>query len=931
MNRSGVCKGMRCWHVWIIGLVVGCVSAGAQNEARFLKNIRQLTFEGKRSGEGYFSSDGKALIFQSERDPDNPFYQIYIMDLESGDTHRVSPGVGKTTCGFFRPAADEVLFASTHHDPQALAKQKAEFEFRASGKQRRYAWDYDDQMDIFSCRRDGSELKRLTDAPGYDAEGAYSRGGQKIVFCSVRDGVGDPRFATDPSFFGEIYIMNADGSDQRRLTSTPGYDGGPFFYSQDRIVWRRFDEKGLTADVYTMKMDGTDVRRVTDFGAMSWAPFAAPPNNFIFTANKLGFSNFELYLTDEQGAKEPVRVTYSEGFDGLASFDPVGLRLCWTSSRAPDGKSQLFLADWNPVAAIEAVRDASRKQGYFAPEITRADLERQVAFLASDELEGRMTGSKGARRAAEYLAEYFRGIGITPILQKFEFTAGVKVLTNQNQLAVTASSFDVEEDFRPLSFTENKTAEGEVVFAGYGLKVPNGYNSYAALDVSNKIVLALRYVPEDVEPKRRQELNRYAGLRYKAMIAREHGAKAILFATGPNSPKPGELVGMSFDSSQAGSGIVAASISSNVALAILPDLKTAQTALDKEDPHTPGGFPLPKVRVKISTAVEHVRQEDHNVLGYLPPPGQSASAEYVIVGGHYDHLGFGESGAMLRAGEENQIHNGADDNASGIAAIMELAGSLAKSRDAQRGVLFAFWSGEEIGLIGSSYFTEHPTLPLSNAVAYLNFDMVGRLNENKLLLQGVGSSTAWRRLIEKRNVAAGFNAILQDDPYLPTDTTPFYSKGVPVLSFFTGSHDDYHRPTDDAGKLDYDGLLRIARFAGGIIADLMKAPTRPEYAKVERSSSGGSRENLRAYLGTIPDYATEVAGVKLSGVRGGSPAEKGGLKGGDIIVEFAGQKIANIYDYTYALDAVKIGQPVTIAVMREGKKIAVTVTPETRK
>jgi hypothetical protein len=217
-------------------------------------------------------------------------------------------------------------------------------------------------------------------------------------------------------------------------------------------------------------------------------------------------------------------------------------------------------------------------------------------------------------------------------------------------------------------------------------------------------------------------------------------------------------------------------------------------------------------------------------------------------------------------------------------------------------------------------------------VAYVNFDMVGRLRDNKLSLQGVGSSTVWRKLIEKRNVAAGFNVVLQEDPYLPTDTTPFYSKRVPVLNFFTGSHDDYHRPTDKPDTLDYDGLERITKFARAILSDLAGSTERPDYLVVARSDSGGgSRENLRAYLGTIPDYATEAAGVKLSGVRGGGPAEKAGMKGGDIVVEFGGKKIANIYDYTYAMDAVKIGQPVPVVVVRDGQRITLTVTPEARK
>ena len=934
-------------------------------EGRFLQNARQLIFEGKRSGEGYFSPDGKALIFQSERETENPFYQIYLLNFESGDVHRVSPGTGKTTCAFFRPGSDEVLFASTHLDPDTVAKQKAELEFRASGKQRRYSWDYDGQMDIFAARRDGSRLQRLTRAPGYDAEGAYSPDGAKIVFCSIRDAyptnklseTDRKRFEADPAYYGEIYIMNADGSGQTRLTRTPGYDGGPFFSPDGkRIVWRRFDESGAIADVYTMALDGSDVRQVTKFDSMSWAPYYHPSGKYIiFTSNKLGFSNFELHMVDTEGRSAPIRVTFTDGFDGLPVFSPDGKKLCWTSGRTSDGKSQLFLADWNHDAALAALAGSGSSQSpaasgakaavrlaQFAPEIREADLRGQVEFLASDALEGRMTGTAGAQQAAEFIADELKRLGVKPAgsdwFQPFQFTSGVKVLTNENRLEVATASatqtFVAEKDFRPLSFTDNGSVEGPVVFAGYGLVVPGkeGYDSYSGINVSNKVVVALRYVPEAVEPKRRQELNRYAGLRYKAMNARERGAKAIVFVTGPNSPNAGELIGLNFDSSLAGSGILAVSVNSNVATALLgptgKTLKDLQTALDSENPHAEGAFYISNATLRVSAAVEQVRKTDRNVLGMLP----GRSGKFIVVGAHYDHLGFGEKEAMGHSGEEHAIHNGADDNASGVAAVMELAAAFARERAAlEHGLIFAFWSGEEIGLIGSSHFAEHPPVPLSNMVAYINFDMVGRLRENKLMVQGLGSSAEWRRLMEKLNVAAGFNLVLQDDPYLPTDVTAFYPRGVPVLSFFTGSHDDYHRPTDDPPKIDYAGLERITVFSQRLLDDLARAKTTPAYVKIARSDApSGSRENLRAYLGTIPDYATEVAGVKLSGVRGGSPAEKAGLKGGDIIAEFAGQKIKNIYDYTYALDAVKIGQPVEVVVQREGKAVRISVIPEAR-
>ena len=964
-------------------------------EARFLQNIRQLTFEGK-TGEGYFSPDGKQLIFQSVREPGNPFYQMYILSLESGDTHRVSPGTGKTTCGFFRARSDEVLFASTHHDPEAKKKQEDELAFIASGKTRRYSWDYDPQMDIFTSNRDGSNLKRLTDAPGYDAEAAYSPDGSKIVFTSVRhayptnklSAAGRKHFETDPAYFAEIYTMNADGSGQKRLTTQPGYDGGPFFTPDgQRILWRRFDTNGMIADVFSMALDGTDLRQITRFESMSWAPFPHPSGKYIiFTSNKHGFENFELFLVDMEGRAQPIRVSFTDGFDGLPVFSPDGKKLCWTSNRN-GSQSQLYLADWNHEAAVaalalgsvdtQAVSDtkvAPPVVALLSPQITADDIRANVSYLASDALEGRKTGEPGARKAAEYIAIQLKELGLkppprnrlltgqaNPYYDPFEFTAGVNIKKDETMLTIknagATTTLSAEKDFNPLSFSSNGKFEGPVVFAGYGLYAPGkageGYDSYAGLDVTNKIVLVLRYVPEGVSPERRQQLNRYAALRYKAMLARERGAKALLVVTGPNSPNAGKLIPLSSDGTLSGSEILAASISTKVAEALTAgygkSLKDLQSALDDENPHAESIHSLTNTTASLRIGLEHQKKSDQNVVGIIP----GSTGEYVMIGAHYDHLGFGEEGGSREhADEKGQIHNGADDNASGVAAVLELAGSFMGAAAGverkptggvssplavsdvpknKRGLIVAFWSGEEMGLLGSSHFADRPPVPLTNIVAYLNFDMVGRLQTNKLTLQGIGSSTVWPKLIERRNVAAGFNITLMDDPFLPSDTTAFYPKGVPVLAFFTGSHDDYHRPSDDIDTLEYDGIERIAKLAQAITRDLLNAESRPDYVKVQGSSAPGARDALRVYLGTVPDYATEVKGVKLSGVKGGSPAEKAGIRSGDVIIEFAGQKIANIYDYTYALDAAKIGQPLKIKVLRDNNPVEITVTPEARK
>jgi Tol biopolymer transport system component len=341
------------------------------SEQTFLSRVRRLTVEGRRAGESYWSPDGQRLVFQSEREPGNPFYQIYALDLASGETKRISPGYGKTTCAFFLPRSDEILFASTHHDPRSKQFQKEELDFRASGKERRYAWDYDPEFDIYTYAEKTGTYTRLTNARGYDAEASYSPDGQWIAFSSMRDAYDrvltpaeQKQLEVDPSYFGEIYIMRADGLGQRRLTTVPGYDGGPFFSPDGtRIVWRRFDEQGLIANVWTMKLDGTDQRQITDFGSMSWAPYIHPSGEYIvFASNKLGFENFEVFMVDVDGRKEPVRVTYSDGFDGLPVPSPDGRRIAWTSSRGGGREGQVFLADWNHQSALAAIRSAPNRR-----------------------------------------------------------------------------------------------------------------------------------------------------------------------------------------------------------------------------------------------------------------------------------------------------------------------------------------------------------------------------------------------------------------------------------------------------------------------------------------------------------------------------------------------------------------------------------------
>ncbi len=965
-----------------LALMVGGAAVAA--EADFLSGTRQLTYEGRRAGEGYFSADGTKLIFQSERDPANPFFQIFLMDLESGDVTRVSPGAGKTTCAWIHPSGHKLMFSSTHEDATSKDQQAAELQQRAEGKMKRYSWDYDEQFEIFEAALDGSGLKNLTRARGYDAEGAYSPDGAWIVFSSNRhaytqplDEAGQQRLEIDKQYFLDLYRMRADGSDVQRLTDTPGYDGGPFFSADGRkICWRRFDEKGERAEIWTMNADGSDQQQITRLEALSWAPFFHPSGEYlIFSTNLQGFDNFELYIVRADGAGEPVRVTDTPGFDSLAAFSPDGKQLSWTSNRTEDKTSQLFLANWNHEAARAALglgKDASANGlSSFAPTLTSAaisaaDLRQHVFTLASEEMEGRLPGTKGEQLATRYAADVFQVFGLEPagddgtFFQPFEFTAGVElgehntltpVFTGQEPPPAPATKAD--QDWRPLSFsTLGEIPPSEIVFAGYGIELEDegpekpGYSSYFHLDVNGKWAMVLRYMPEHLSGEQRNRFVLASGLRYKAMTARQHGAKGLIIVSGPNSKVREQLVPLTFDASLAGSGLAAMSITDALADKLLAPtgrtLKVLQDELDKGQ--SVQGLHLQEVKLGAVIDIKQEKRTGRNVLARLKAQEPTASPA-LLIGAHIDHLGR-EFGGNSRATEDQkgQIHYGADDNASGTAAVLEIAQWLAAEKSEgrlplARDVIFALWSGEEAGLLGSAHFVKtlaqqtegDEGAKLGNHLAaVLNLDMVGRLDKT-LVLQGLGSSDWWKPQIEKRNVPVGLPLTLQSDCYAPTDTTSFYPRGVPILNAFTGNHEDYHRPTDTADKLNYDCAAKVTKLMALLARDLALADTAPEWKEYSSSERQGQRAAMRVYLGTVPDYSQgDIEGVKLSGVSPVGPAAKAGVRGGDVITGLGGKAIKNIYDYTYVLSELKVGEEAEITVLRDGQPVTLKITPTSR-
>jgi len=321
-----------------------------KEESSHLKNIKQVTHDFVRAGEGYFSPDGRQIVFQAEeKGTGNPFYQIYVMDLKTGRTRRLSPGIGKTTCSYFSPDGKKIIFASSHLDPDAKKKQAAEYEQRKDderkGIRRRYKWDFDEHMDIFEVSANGEgKLRRLTQAKGYDAEGSYSPDGKHIVFCSNRSGEKNL----------ELYIMDADGKNVRKLTNAPGcYNGGPFFSPDGkRVIFRSDRKKPDHLQLYVIDVDGKNERALTDdLNWVQWGPYWHRDSKHIIYAGAdhsvMGRPNYDLYWMSVDTGKK-VRITHFPGADVLPVFSPDGTKVMWTSTRGDGHSSQLFIADFTP-------------------------------------------------------------------------------------------------------------------------------------------------------------------------------------------------------------------------------------------------------------------------------------------------------------------------------------------------------------------------------------------------------------------------------------------------------------------------------------------------------------------------------------------------------------------------------------------------------
>lgn len=635
-----------------------------------------------------------------------------------------------------------------------------------------------------------------------------------------------------------------------------------------------------------------------------------------------------------------------------------------------------------------------------APIPSSERLREHVTHLASDKLEGRRTGTAGANLAAEYIAREFAKYGLrrsngydtagmsrieadspNRYLQKFPYVAGVD-LGKSNELTfhrAASKQFRVSADWLPLGMSSNARIEkASAVFVGFGLTAPElNHNDYAGADLTGKIAVAIPGTPDGDNPH--GQFVRYEDVRWKAVAAKNAGAKALLVVAREDKFKDDWLARLHYDNRGGDAGIPVLLISRQAALhllslssdAMLADLEKSVLRISQNKLKPPAGWSIESESVRlpyqisgsVSLSTDLIRRNVSaaNVIGILDGSDPVLKKEAIVIGAHYDHLGLGGEGSL--APQSSAIHHGADDNASGTAGVLELV-RLFSSKEVRprRTLIFIAFGGEEEGLLGSSYYVNHPIVPLAETIAMINMDMIGRMKNRNLTVGGVGTAPEWRPLLESINslqsmvvtatasprsvaprgipvvvssngstivtsdASKQFSLTLNEDGFGPSDHSSFYSKQIPVLFFWTGNHEDYHKPSDTADKINYEDEVQILKLVAQVVREIDGAEKRPTFT-VAKSSSTGRSTGFRVYLGTIPSYADSDNGLVLDGVREDSPAAKAGLKAGDRIVKLAGRDVRNVYDYTAALGEMKAGQEYEVEIVRSSERLTLKLTP----
>jgi len=587
-------------------------------------------------------------------------------------------------------------------------------------------------------------------------------------------------------------------------------------------------------------------------------------------------------------------------------------------------------------AVVNAQQVNTRGDVYssLSPGIEVDDLHQLISFLASDSLKGRKPGMPEERVAAQYISDMFRHAGLRLVdgngLQLFSIVADV-IPGKSNSFGYEGELAEMGKDFQPVSFSANASLSASVAFVGFGFDLALDslvWNDYDGIDVKGKWVIIFR---GDPEPSNNNSVFlSYSQDRSKVLTAKDKGAAGVLLVTPVSMEKTDILMSQHYDKTPSDAGIPVFNITRALADRLLSSMNYSCSDLETTiiDNHNPSSILVP-VTVNATADLVRVKVPTANVIGIVKGNDPVLSEEYIVIGAHYDHLGLGGENSGSRVPDEHAVHNGADDNASGTAGVLELAHKLQKNADLlKRSIVLVAFAGEEMGLLGSKEFIRNPPVPLKNIKAMINMDMIGRLHpETKAVsIGGTGTSTESEALLSDLAKGRTFVTRHSPDGYGPSDHAPFYSENIPVFYFTTGAHEDYHTPGDDIEKLDLQGEKAILEFIYDLAVQL--ASRDQNLAFREAGSKQGARygRNMKVTLGIVPDMVSgDNKGLRVDGVRKGGPAETAGIMKGDVVVAIDGQVVTNIYDYMARLGKIKPGQVASVEIMRSGVKEVVIV------
>jgi len=560
-------------------------------------------------------------------------------------------------------------------------------------------------------------------------------------------------------------------------------------------------------------------------------------------------------------------------------------------------------------------------------EVTENELKNHIEYLASDQLQGRLTGSEGDSLAAEYIKNELASYGFQPLegdgFQRFTVTKRILPGKN-NSMSFGEKDFISEKDFIPMGFCSNGELSAEVIFAGYGFNINTDsirWNDYSGLDVKGKWVMILRADPEVTNT--RSLFIPFSGDRDKALLAKDMGAAGILLVSGPASDDQDSFEPLNKNDFSV--GIPVFRIKREVADQILARVQATVAALEKKLNDSRKPFRLSTgVTLTGNSEIEREESGVRNIAMILPGSDEQLKKEYLIMGAHFDHLGLGGPGSSSRAVDTTGVHHGADDNASGVAMMIELAEKFAKTKGShKRSIICVGFTGEEMGLLGSKYFTENPGIDLKNVNVMINLDMVGRLREtNVLQISGVGTAEGFKDLIYSATDTSVIKLALSEEGYGPSDHSAFYGKNIPVLFYTTGAHLDYHTPNDIADSINYSGMVAVSSLVYSMSSKLSVTPERLKFNEAGPMIEQGRPARRKGVtLGIMPDFAGNIKnGLRADFVTPGKPAAMGGMKKGDIITAINGKPVNNIQDYMFRMGQLKFGETISVEVLRDGKK-----------